>query len=139
MLTKYGIPVFAAIALAFAAISVARLLPNENKAQPFVQPPSAAFKDKVGAVGLVEASSENIAVSLPVPGLVTEVYVKAGDHVLKGQKMFTLDNRDVRAELALRQSNLDLAKARLVRLESSPRPEEIPPSEARVREAEALL
>jgi HlyD family secretion protein len=139
MLTKYGIPILAAIALAFAGLSVARLRPIEHKVEPFVQPPSASFRNKVGAVGLVEASSENIAVSLPLPGLVTDVYVKAGDHVAKGQRLFALDSRDVRAELLLRQSNLDLAKARLTRLESSPRPEEIPPAEARVREAEAQL
>jgi len=39
----------------------------------------AGFEKSVGAVGLVEASSENIAVSLPVQGMVTHIYVKAGD------------------------------------------------------------
>src|SRR5262249_859571 len=97
----------------------------------------ASFNSKVGAVGIVEASSENIAVSLPVPGMVTAVYVKAGDRVTKGQRLFSLDDRDVRAELALRQSTLDLSKARLEKLEASPRPEEIPPAEARGKEAEA--
>jgi len=38
--------------------------------------PSAEFAGKVGAAGIVEASSENISVSLPVPGLVAAVYVK---------------------------------------------------------------
>ena len=139
MLTKYGIPVLAALALTFAAISVARLKPTESKVAPYLPPPSATFANKVGAVGLVEASSENIAVSQAVPGLVTDVYVKAGDRVQKGQRLFSLDARDVRAELALRQSNLDLAQVRLERLESSPRLEEIPPAEARVKEAEAQL
>jgi HlyD family secretion protein len=74
-----------------------------------------------------------------VPGLVKSVYVRAGDRVKKGQRLFDLDDRDLRAELALRESNLELAQARLGRLEASPRPEEIPPAEARVKEAEALL
>jgi HlyD family secretion protein len=87
----------------------------------------------------VEASSENIAVSLPVPGLVTAVYVKAGDRVKKGQRLFSLDDRDIRAELALREANLELAKVKLERLQASPRPEEIPPAEARVKGAEAQL
>jgi HlyD family secretion protein len=139
MLTKYGIPIFAAFALVFAAVSVARLRPVESKVDPDLPPPSAVFKGKVGAVGLVEASSENIAVSLPVPGMVTAVYVKAGDRVAKGQRLFSLDDRDVRAELVLRESNLALAKARLAKLEASPRPEEVPPAEARVKEAEAQL
>lgn len=139
MLTKYGILVIAALALTFAAVSVARLRPVDVKNEPFKTPPTASFAHKVGAVGLVEASSENIAVSLPVPGLVTTVYVEAGDRVRKGQPLFALDDRDLRAELALRESNLELARARLGRLEAAPRPEEIPPAEARVKEAEAQL
>src|ERR1051325_1336058 len=139
MLTKYGLPVLAALALVFATVSVARLKPVDARNEPFRNPPTAPFVHKVGAVGLVESSTEDIAISLPVPGLVTEVYVKAGDRVQKGQRLFSLDDRDLRAELALRWSNLEVARARLGRLQSSPRPEDIPPAEARVREAEAQL
>src|SRR5215831_10427456 len=139
MLTKYGITVLAVLALVFAMVSVARLRPRESKVEPYLPPPSAEFQNKVGAVGIVEASSENIAVSLPVPGLVAAVYVKAGDRVVKGQRLFSLDDRDVRAELALRESNLELAKSRLAKLVASPRPEEVPPAEARVHDAEAQL
>lgn len=139
MLTKYAITAFAALSLLFAALSVARMRPVESKVQPHVPPPSAEFRNKVGAVGLVEASTENIAVSLPVPGMVVAVFVKAGDRVTKGQRLFSLDDRDVRAELALRESNLELAKVRLAKLVASPRPEEIPPAEARVRESDAQL
>ena len=90
-------------------------------------------------MGLVEANTENISISLPVPGLVTRVYVKSGDHVRKGEKLFSLDDRDVLAELALRQSSVEVSQKRLDRLLASPRPEEIPPAEARVREAEELV
>lgn len=139
MLTKYGVPVFALAALIFAGVSVTRMRPVEAKVEPYVKPPSAGFARKVGAVGLVEASSENIQVSLPVSGLVTEVFVKAGDRVARGQRLFALDSRDLRAELSLRESSLELSKARLLKLEQSPRPEEVPPAQARVREAEAQL
>jgi multidrug resistance efflux pump len=70
---------------------------------------------------------------------VISVHVKAGDHVAKGSPLFSLDDRDLRAELALRQSNLVVARVRLERLEQAPRPEEIPEAEAKVREAEAAL
>lgn len=139
MLPKYGIPVFAILSLAFAAVSVARLRPVNKPAEPFAAPPSVTYLNKVGAVGLVEASSENISVSVPVPGMVTHVFVKPGDRVARGQKLFLLDDRDLRAELALRLSSLDLVKSRLARLEASPRPEEIPPAEARVAEMAAQV
>jgi HlyD family secretion protein len=136
---KYGIPFIAACILAFATVCVVKSRPARVAAQPPSTPPSAALPEKVGAVGLVEASSENIAISLPVSGLVTEVYVAAGERVQKGQKLFSLDDRDQRAELALRQTELEVAQAKLARLTSLPRPEEIPPAEAKVREAEELL
>ena len=138
-MTKYGLPTIAAVILAFSIFSIVRMQPVKATYAPPAPPPAAGFTKSVGAVGLVEASSENIAVSLPVPGLVTHVFVKAGDHVRKGEKLFTLDDRDLRAELSLRESGFSLAQAKLEKLLSSPRPEEIPPAEAKVHEAEELL
>jgi HlyD family secretion protein len=136
---KYGFPVLAALALVFAVLSVARMTPVRASLEPPSPPPSAAFPQQIGAVGLVEASSENIAIGVPLPGLVTAVHVAIGQQVKRGQPLFTLDDRDLRAELALRESNLALARSRLERMLASPRPEEVPPAQARVSEAEALL
>jgi HlyD family secretion protein len=139
MLLKYGMPVLAVIALGLSVVSVKRMTPSTVRAQPPITPPTAEYRNSVGAVGLVESASENIGVSLPVPGMVTRVAVAAGDTVRKGQLLFALDDRDLRAELALRETNVTLAKARLSKMEASPRPEEIPPAEARVQEAQAQL
>ncbi len=136
---KYGLPILAVVALFFATSSVVKMKPVRAAVQPPTAPPSAGFPKQIGAVGLVEASSENIAISVSVPGLVTAVHVQVGERVKKGQPMFSLDDRDLRAELALRGSNLELARARLEKMVAAPRPEEIPPAQARVREAEALL
>jgi HlyD family secretion protein len=138
-MTRYIFPILAVAALVFAIVSVSKMTPVRASVAPPVAPPSAAFSEQIGAVGLVEASSENVAVSVSVPGLVTAVHVKAGDRVRRGQPLFSLDDRDLRAELALRLSNFDVARARLEKTLASPRPEEIPPAEARVREAEAML
>ena len=138
-MTKYAIPALALVALAIALASVRNLQPVDKTRTPVAPPPSAEYDRQVGAVGLVEPASETISISVAVPGLVTQVAVIAGDHVRKGQTLFTLDDRDLRAELALRLSNTQLAESRLQRLRSAPRPEDIPPAEARVREAEALL
>ena len=121
-MTKYGLPIIAAVILAFAISAIVRSRPVHATVQPPQPPPTSAFGKNVGAVGLVEASSENIAISLPVPGLVTRVYVKAGDRVAKGAKLFSIDDRDLQAELGLRRSSLALAEARLTRLLQSPRP-----------------
>lgn len=135
---KYGLPVFAALALTFAVLKIVHTQPVQAKLPPPSVPPSAVYASQVGAVGLVEAESENIAISLPVPGLVTRVDVKAGEHVRKGTRLFSLDDRDLQAELALRQSSLALAESKLEKLAMAPRPEDLPPAEAKVREAEQL-
>ena len=109
---KYGLPILAVLALVFAMVSVVNLTPARPSVDPPSPPPSAAFPKQIGAVGLVEARSENIAISVPVFGLVTSVHVQVSDPVKKGQALFSLDDRDLRAELELRRSSLQLAKAR---------------------------
>jgi len=93
----------------------------------------------VAAVGLVEPESENIAISCAVSGLVTEVYVKAGDRVQARQQLFSLDDRDLEADLRVKRAALEAVRARLAKLVGEPRTEDIPPAEARVREAQANL
>lgn len=133
---KYGLPSVAVVLLVLALISIGRTQPVRKDVAPPSVPATSAYPEQVGAIGIVESASENIAISLPVPGLVTHVYVQAGARVQKGAPLFSLDDRDLRAELELRQSTLAVSEARLQKLVSSPRPEEIPPAEARVHEAE---
>jgi HlyD family secretion protein len=59
--------------------------------------------------------------------------------VTAGTPLFRLDDRALVAEREVRQAALDAARARLARLEALPRPEEVPPAEARVAQAEAAL
>lgn len=136
---KYGVPVIAAVLLAFGAVTVIRSRPVRPPTVPVSEPPVAGYARTVAGVGLVEASSENIAISTPVAGLCTQVYVKVGDRVKAGQKLFSLDDRDLQAELAVRQRSLEVAQAQLEKLLRAPRPEEVPVAEAKVAEAEQTL
>jgi len=108
-----------------------------DSTSPPANPASVEFKSAVAGVGLVEPSSESIAISTPVPGLVVAVHVHVGEKVRRGAPLFSLDDRDLRAELTLRKTGLDVATARLARLTQAPRAEEVPRLEADVREAEA--
>jgi HlyD family secretion protein len=134
---KKTVPLIATLAFVFAVGAVMAMKPVRHKEPPPAPPPAAKFESPVGAVGLVEASTENIAISTVVSGLVTSVYVRAGDKVKAGQRLFSLDDRDLRAELQVRQSELRVAQSQLEKLGRLPRPEEVPPAEARVEEAEA--
>ena len=136
---RWLIPVIALLSFLFASAKAYDWRWRREASAPPAAPAQVAFTASVAAVGLVEPSSENIALSTPVPGLATAVWVQAGDRVQAGQKLFGLDDRDLRAELEVRRRSLEVAHTRLDRLESLPRPEEIPAAEARVREAEAAL
>src|SRR5258706_14569734 len=71
-------------------ISVARTRPKREPTVPPSAPSTSSFEQVVAGVGLVEANSENIDVSCAVSGMVTQLYVKAGDRVGQGQKLFSL-------------------------------------------------
>jgi multidrug efflux pump subunit AcrA (membrane-fusion protein) len=93
--------------------------------QPVAEPAMAPYAAYVAGAGLVEASTENIALSTPVPGLVTQVFVKVGATVKAGDPLFKLDDRNLEAELLVRQSALSTAKAKLTKLKNMPRPEDV--------------
>jgi len=136
---RYGVPVIAAVLLVFGVVMVLQSRPVRPPTVPVQSPPVATYTRTVAGVGLVEASSENIAISTPVSGLCTQVYVKVGDRVKAGQKLFSLDDRDLQADLAVRRRSLEVAQAQLEKLLRAPRPEEVPVAEAKVAEAEQTL
>jgi multidrug resistance efflux pump len=139
MTTKYILPVLAACGVLFAVMFVRAGNKPVPPAEPVAEPAMAPYEAYVAGAGLVEASTENIAISTPVPGLVTQVLAKVGAQVKQGDPLFKLDDRDLQAELIVRRSALSTAKAKLEKLKSLPRPEDVPPAEARVAEARASL
>jgi multidrug efflux pump subunit AcrA (membrane-fusion protein) len=136
---KFVLPVTAAVLFLLGLWSVARTQPRYPPAAPIAAPPSSPFAATVAGVGLVEARTENLALSVPVAGLVSAVHVQVGETVPAGHVLFTLDDRDVRAEVALRREELATAQRERDRLRQTPRPEEVPVVEATVREAEQAL
>src|SRR2546428_4941434 len=133
------LPIVAAVAAILGMISVARTRPRREPTVPPSAPPTSSFEQVVAGVGLIEANSENIDISCAVSGMVTQLYVKAGDRVGQGQKLFLLDGRDLRADRQVKRTALAGVQARLAKLEQEPRAEDLPPAEERVREAQANL
>jgi len=136
MIRKYLLPLLAVAGFVFAVRTVM------SQAQPVIAAPPVApaaqsgFSHFVAGAGIVEASTENIAVGTPVPGLVTEVFVKVGSDVAVGDPLFKLDDRSLLAELAVQEAALVAAQSQIERMQQMPRAEEVPLAEARVRQAE---
>jgi multidrug efflux pump subunit AcrA (membrane-fusion protein) len=139
MIRKIFLPFLAVIGVIFAVYTVVAGSRPSPIAPPAAEPSQAPFDNYVAGAGIVEPLSENIQVGSVVPGVVTKIYVKVGDRVTKGQPLWLIDDRDLRADLAtkyadvaVQQSMLDSAQAKFDRLKQMPRPEEIPPAQARV-------
>lgn len=139
MFRAFALPIIAFAGIAFAAISVVEQHQTPVQPQPIVKPPVSPYPHTLAGSGLVEACSENIAVGTPISGVVAEVFVTIGERVNKGARLFRLDDRAVRAEMAVRKAQLAQAKANLTLLASQPRPEELPPVEAKVRSVKVML
>ncbi|MBX3357643.1 MAG: HlyD family efflux transporter periplasmic adaptor subunit [Phycisphaeraceae bacterium] len=139
MIFKYLIPLLAIAGVALAVYTVQSGSRPPQVAAPVAPPATSPFPTKVAGAGIVEAATENIELGTPIPGVITRIYVKVGDRVERGAPLLTIDDRAARAELDVRKAALLSAKAALSRLESMPRAEDIPPAQAKVREAEASL
>ncbi len=112
---KYLLPFVAAIG--FAAAVAAVILGNEAPpAAPAPLPSAQApFANYVAGTGLIEASTENIAIGAPVSGIVDTIYVKWGDRVNIGDPLFKIDDRDLQAQLIVANAEVQEAEASLAK------------------------
>ncbi len=139
MIGKILVPLLALAGAGYAIFTVAAGSQPAPVAKPVADPSRPPFETYIAGSGLLEAVGQNIAIGSPLPRLALEVNVKVGDEVDAGAPLFRLDDRDLQAEAAVRKAALQSARARLDRLKASPRAEEVPPAEARVVAAEAML
>ncbi len=113
-LRGWVLPAIALAMFAFATVSV--IEPPPQAAVPPITPAHAAKDAMVGAVGVVEPSSELIAVAPELPGIVREVMVTAGAAVTKGTPLFRQDDR---AQRAARETALADVQAAMAQVEAA--------------------
>lgn len=132
-LLALGMAVFAA----YHVVQAGQSLPPQG---PPEEPARSPYGRTLAGAGVVEAQTENIAVGSSLPGVVLEVFVpssKVGTRAQAGTPLFRVDDRHLRAQLASAKAALAASEAQLARLQVQPRPEELPPSRAKVRHARA--
>ncbi len=136
MWIKFGAPLLAAGALGFGAATTVILTPQEQVTVP-PNPPAVTTLGPatVAGLGQVQPPGETTAIGAPVSGLVREVHVVDGQAVRSGDPLFALDDRQLRAELRVREQTLAADEAGLARLRAAPRPEDLPPARAAVAAA----
>jgi len=139
MLRKLLLPLISAGMFSFMSFHLLSSHQTPPTPAPFSQPARSPFTHLIAGAGILEARTENIKVGSPTPGVVAEVAVEVGMKVEAGDLLFRLDDRQMAAELKVREAQLAAAQSSLDKLEAMPRPEEVPASEAKVRRAEAQM
>ncbi|MFN0077582.1 MAG: efflux RND transporter periplasmic adaptor subunit [Prosthecobacter sp.] len=91
---------------------------------PPVAPPQKNAPDDIAATGILEAQGENVAIGVPVAGLVQEVKIEVNQVVKAGAPLLILDDRELRAALlkqeaaiAVAQANLTVTQAQLAKVQ----------------------
>jgi multidrug efflux pump subunit AcrA (membrane-fusion protein) len=127
MSRKYVLPLLAIIGVGVAIAMVIQGNRTAPDAQPASRAADAPFASYIYGSGIVEASTENIAIGTPVSGVVRTVYVKWGDLVKSGNPLFKVDTRDLEAQLLPARAKVKEVEAQLL------------PAAAKVNESEATL
>lgn len=111
--SSYGVSLLAIIGF-MTAVSVVRAGNQPPPmSSPVAEPATASFENSVAGAGIVEASGENIAIASQVAGVVEQIFVTVGQHVVAGEALFQIDTRSARALVASREGAVDVARAQL--------------------------
>ena len=123
-LLAYGLGTVAALAGLGASVSISNQSQLRAAIEPWLGPPRPVSiapaanplplpAPQIGAVGLVEPSSQEISIGTDISGTVSKVLAVPGVKVNKGQPLFVLDTRMTEAVVAQRLRDLAAAEARL--------------------------
>lgn len=104
------------VGLAVAVIMLGDRTPPGASA--VVNPVVSPFATSVAGAGIVEASTENIAIGTPVSGIVTAIAVKWGNRVKSGDLLFKIDDRDLQGQLLIANAKVKEAEAGLAKVKN---------------------
>lgn len=111
--TQYILPAVALVGIGFAIWHTTAQVPPSTLVAPRIAPAGQPEGDSVSGSGVVEPASELIEIGTQVSGIVISVNVKVGQEVTRGDVLFTVDDRDARAQIALASAGVALAETRL--------------------------
>jgi HlyD family secretion protein len=117
-LSNWLVPALAAAGLAAMIMTVTAGDKNYPVSAPLAAPAKSPFAHFVSGAGIIEASTQNIAVAAPVPGVIAQVHVQVGQYVKARAPLFTLDERPLAAEVAARAAAVHVAEMRVAEVEA---------------------
>ncbi len=125
MFYKYLIPLLAAAGVAFSIYSVRMSSQTVLAPQTATSPTQTSLQSEapfgayIAGSGLIEASTENIAIGTPVSGIIAKRFVNVGSAVKAGDPLFVLDDRGQAAEQTVRRTALQEREAHVKEAEAA--------------------
>ena len=118
MVRRVLLPLLALAGALFAVFMV--MLGDQTRpgTSAIANPAVSPFATFVSGAGIVEASSENIAIGTPVSGIAKAIAVKWGDWVNAGDLLFEIDDRDLQAQLLVANAKVKEAAATLEKVQN---------------------
>ncbi len=106
---KILIPILALIGLCFVTYEIIKG-PAPERAEDTLSaiPAGGTRAHGLAGLGIVEANTGNIVIAPTVEGVVTDVYGEVGSPVQKGDPLFKIDDRLIRAELPIREAQIQV-------------------------------
>ena len=121
--SRQVLPIVAVIGLLLAAAYIAFGLPDRELSEPTGEPPTApttlANEARVAGSGVVEPSSELVQIGTALAGLVTDLRVRPGDFVEKGQPLFVVDTRALEARASETRTAIQEARAAIAEAQAA--------------------
>lgn len=108
-----GLPVMAICGVLVTAVGIVLNAPEAHPTNQVEEPAQSSYAGTIAGAGIIEPRSRNIQVGSNLSGIVSTVFVKAGDSVRAGDPLFALDERSYRAEREVRRAAERLAQAQL--------------------------
>ena len=117
-LSTWLVPALAAAGLTAMIMTVTAGDKSYPVSAPLAAPAKPPFAQIISGAGIVEASTQNIAVAAPVSGVIAQVHVQVGQFVKAGAPLFTLDERPLAAEVVSRDAAVNVAEMRVSEAEA---------------------
>ena len=118
MTRRIVLPLLAVVGVGLAIVAIMLGDRTPPGASAVVNPVVSPFTTAVAGAGIVEASSENIAIGTPVSGILTAIAVKWGDRVKSGDLLFKIDDRDVQGQLLIANAKIKEAEVGLAKVKN---------------------
>jgi len=111
MIRKYLLPLIALFGALFGLVTVYWTQKTVPTAPILFPPAESPYPHAIAASGVIEASSQNIAIGCPFNEVIQKVFVTEGDKVKAGAPLFQLDLRAFQAQLMVAEAQLRVAVA----------------------------